>query len=165
MGITQVIPNDNGEAGYKVLLEGGEDGIITAENLTVSEEWLADANYVIQQNPDGEMDNTNVLNMKNILDQKFTFNGEFTGNFSEFVTYITTALGSDMTLNESRLEASVSTAESVDKDRMSVSGVSLNEEGIQMMTYNKAYQALARMMTTMDEQLDVLINKTGLVGR
>lgn len=48
---------------------------------------------------------------------------------------------------------------------MSVSGVSLNEEGIQMMTYNKAYQALARMMTTMDEQLDVLINKTGLVGR
>lgn len=113
----QVIPNDNGEAGYKVLLEGGEDGIITAENLTVSEEWLADANYVIQQNPDGEMDNTNVLNMKNILDQKFTFNGEFTGNFSEFVTYITTALGSDMTLNESRLEASVSTAESVDKDK------------------------------------------------
>lgn len=161
----QVIPNDNGDAGYKVLLEGGKDGIITAENLSVSGDWLADANYVIQQNPDGEMDNTNVLNMKNLLDQKITFNGEFTGNFSEFVTYITTSLGSDMTLNESRLEASVSTAESVDKDRMSVSGVSLNEEGIEMMTYNKAYQALARMMTTMDEQLDVLINKTGLVGR
>ena len=120
---------------------------------------------MIQQNPDGEMDNTNVLNMKNLLDQDFTFNGEFTGTFSEFVTYITTALGSDMTLNGSRLEASVTTAESVDESRTSVSGVSLNEEGIEMMTYNKAYQALARMMTTMDEQLDVLINKTGLVGR
>lgn len=161
----QVIPNDNGDAGYKVLLEGGEDGTITAANLSISADWLADANYVIQQNPDGEMDNTNVLNMKNLLDQDFTFNGEFTGTFSEFVTYITTALGSDMTLNGSRLEASVTTAESVDESRTSVSGVSLNEEGIEMMTYNKAYQALARMMTTMDEQLDVLINKTGLVGR
>lgn len=161
----QVIPNDNGDAGYKVLLEGGEDGTITAANLSISADWLAGANYVIQQNPDGEMDNTNVLNMKNLLDQDFTFNGEFTGTFSEFVTYITTALGSDMTLNGSRLEASVTTAESVDESRTSVSGVSLNEEGIEMMTYNKAYQALARMMTTMDEQLDVLINKTGLVGR
>lgn len=161
----QVIPNDGGEPGYKQLLAGDEDGVITAQNISVSDKWLADANYVIQQNPDGEMDTTHALNMKNLLDKDLDFNGEFTGTFSEFVSYYATALGSDMTLNESRLTASVATAESVEQDRMSVSGVSLNEEGIQMMTYNKAYQALARMMTTMDEQLDVLINKTGLVGR
>ncbi len=159
-----VIPNDNGESGYKELLSG-EDGTVTAANISIGEQWLVDVNFVIQQNPDGEMDNTHVLNMKNLLDKDFTFNGEFTGTFSEFVTYITTSLGSDMTLNQARLDASVSTAESVDEQRMSVSGVSLNEEGVEMMTYNKAYQALARMMTTMDEQLDVLINKTGLVGR
>ena len=34
-----------------------------------------------------------------------------------------------------------------------------------MMTYNKAYQALGRLMTTMDEQLDMIINKMGMVGR
>ena len=34
-----------------------------------------------------------------------------------------------------------------------------------MMVYSKAYQAIARVLTTMDEALDVLINKTGLVGR
>ena len=111
------------------------------------------------------MDTTNILNMKNLLDKDFDFGGEFTGTFSEFVTYIVTSLGSDITLNNSRLDASVITAESIEKDRNSISGVSLNEEGIQMMTYNKAYQALARMMTTMDEQLDVLINKMGMVGR
>ncbi len=48
---------------------------------------------------------------------------------------------------------------------MGVSGVSLNEEGINMMTYNKAYSALGRLMTTMDEQLDMIINQMGLVGR
>lgn len=159
-----VIPNDNGAGGYKTLLEG-EDGEITAGNLTVSAQWLADSAYVIQKNPDGAMDTTNILNMKNLLDKDFDFGGEFTGTFSEFVTYIVTSLGSDITLNNSRLDASVITAESIEKDRNSISGVSLNEEGIQMMTYNKAYQALARMMTTMDEQLDVLINKMGMVGR
>ena len=34
-----------------------------------------------------------------------------------------------------------------------------------MMSFNKAYQALGRLMTTMDEQLDILINNVGLVGR
>ena len=42
-------------------------------------------------------------------------------------------------------------AESVEKDGQGVAGVSLNEEGINLMTYNKAYQALGRLMTTMDE--------------
>ena len=63
------------------------------------------------------------------------------------------------------MSASLAIAESVDSERMGVSGVSLNEEGISMMTYNKAYQALGRLMTTMDEQLDMIINKMGIVGR
>lgn len=161
----QVIPNDDGADGFKQLLQGGLDGTITAANISASDQWITNPSYVIQKNPDGAMDNTNVMNMKNLLDQDFGFNGEFTGTFSEFVTHITTTLGSEIKMNESRLDAAVSTADSVDKSRMAVSGVSLNEEGIQMMTYNKAYQAMARMMTTMDEQLDVLINKMGMIGR
>lgn len=160
----QVIPNDDGAAGYKTLLQG-EDGVVTAANIKISDLWDANVNYIIQKNPDGEMDNTHVLNMKNLLEEDFSFDGEFTGTFSEFVTYITTSLGNDMTTNQARLETTISTAEGVDEERMSTSGVSLNEEGVEMMSYNKAYQALARMMTTMDEQLDVLINNTGLVGR
>ena len=33
------------------------------------------------------------------------------------------------------------------------------------MTYQKAYQAAARVITVMDEMLDTLINSTGRVGR
>ena len=74
-------------------------------------------------------------------------------------------MGTDKKTNDSRLKASLAIAESVESDRMGVSGVSLNEEGINMMTYNKAYSALGRLMTTMDEQLDMIINQMGLVGR
>lgn len=45
------------------------------------------------------------------------------------------------------------------------SGVSLDEEATDMLRFQHAYQAAARVITTMDEMLDTLINNTGLVGR
>ena len=46
-----------------------------------------------------------------------------------------------------------------------VSGVSLDEEATDMVRFQHAYQAAARVITTMDEMLNTLINNTGLVGR
>ena len=46
-----------------------------------------------------------------------------------------------------------------------VSGVSLDEEATDMIRFQHAYQASARVITTMDEMLNTLINGTGLVGR
>ncbi len=34
-----------------------------------------------------------------------------------------------------------------------------------MMMYMSAYNAASRLMTTLDQALDVLINSTGVVGR
>jgi flagellar hook-associated protein 1 FlgK len=49
--------------------------------------------------------------------------------------------------------------------REGVHGVSLDEELALMMEAQRAYEAAARVMTTVDEALDVLINRTGVVGR
>jgi len=49
--------------------------------------------------------------------------------------------------------------------RSQVSGVSLDERAINLITYQKAYAAAARIVTVMDEMLDTLINNTGRVGR
>jgi flagellar hook-associated protein 1 FlgK len=43
--------------------------------------------------------------------------------------------------------------------------VDLDEEQIRMVTFQTAYQAAARVMTAVDESLDTLINRTGIVGR
>jgi flagellar hook-associated protein 1 FlgK len=55
-------------------------------------------------------------------------------------------------------------AEAVDGRRQSVSGVSLDEEMSNIIRFQRGYQASARAMSTMDEMLDVLINRTGRVG-
>lgn len=49
--------------------------------------------------------------------------------------------------------------------RASISGVSLDEEAADMIRFQRAYQAAARVITVADEMLDTLINRTGLVGR
>lgn len=49
--------------------------------------------------------------------------------------------------------------------QQSVASVDGDEETINLLTYQTAYQAAARVLTAVDEALDVLINRTGLVGR
>ena len=48
--------------------------------------------------------------------------------------------------------------------RESVAGVSLDEEMTNLIRFQRAYQASARAMSSFDEALDVLINRTGRVG-
>jgi flagellar hook-associated protein 1 FlgK len=43
--------------------------------------------------------------------------------------------------------------------------VDIDEETVALMTFQHAYQGAARVMTAVDEMLDVLINRMGLVGR
>ncbi|NHM28194.1 flagellar hook-associated protein FlgK [Desulfofundulus sp. TPOSR] len=52
-------------------------------------------------------------------------------------------------------------AEQVESLRQSVSGVNLDEELSRLIQYQYGYQASARVLATIDEMLDYLINRTG----
>ncbi|WP_020143829.1 flagellar hook-associated protein FlgK [Terracoccus sp. 273MFTsu3.1] len=49
--------------------------------------------------------------------------------------------------------------------QLSGASVSLDEESVNLMAAQHAYQAAARVLTAVDEALDTLINRTGMVGR
>lgn len=49
--------------------------------------------------------------------------------------------------------------------QLSSASVDLDEETVNMLAYQRAYEGAARVLTAVDEMLDVLINRTGLVGR
>lgn len=49
--------------------------------------------------------------------------------------------------------------------RESTAGVNMDEEMTNMIRFQRGYNASARILTTMDEMLDKLINGTGVVGR
>jgi len=53
----------------------------------------------------------------------------------------------------------------VDGNRDQLAGVNLDEEMVSLVSAQRAYEAASRVMTTLDDMLDTLINRTGLVGR
>ncbi|SNY05183.1 flagellar hook-associated protein FlgK [Paractinoplanes atraurantiacus] len=53
----------------------------------------------------------------------------------------------------------------VDTARQAESGVNLDEEMTNLLTFQRGYEAASRVLTTIDSMLDQLINRTGLVGR
>lgn len=60
------------------------------------------------------------------------------------------------------LEASRASAENL---QLSATSVDLDEESVNMLAYQRAYEGAARVLTALDEMLDTLINRTGVVGR
>lgn len=55
--------------------------------------------------------------------------------------------------------------EQLENHRQSVMGTSLDEELAQMIKFQHAYEAAARVITTMDEAISTVVNGMGLVGR
>jgi flagellar hook-associated protein 1 FlgK len=82
------------------------------------------------------------------------------GAYKAFVAQV----GSDVNSADRQQANAQIVTDSVDDRRQSVSGVSMDEEMSNLVRFQRAYQASSRAMSTMDEMVDVLINRTGRVG-
>ncbi len=151
------------DGSFKKLVDIDEDN--PAHSINIDKAWLLKASYIIDDlKVNGNLDNTPILSIIAKLEGKNTL-GTYVGSLADFVTSYVTTLGQDMSYYESRYEVSLSITEDIQNRRDSISSVSLDEEGANLMLYDKAYKAVSRLMTAMDEFLDVIINKIGLVGR
>ncbi len=87
------------------------------------------------------------------------------GTFSDSYQRLVNGFGTDVAALERRNANQTSLTGALDNAREQQAGVSLDEETVNMVTAQRAYEAAARVMTTLDDMLDTLINRTGLVGR
>ncbi|MDR2909166.1 MAG: flagellar hook-associated protein FlgK [Oscillospiraceae bacterium] len=89
----------------------------------------------------------------------------FQGSFEEALVSTQSTLGMDKSLNDSLSKASDLVISGYSDSRDAISAVSVDEEAINMLTYQNYYNAAARYMTTLDEALGTIIEKMGIVGR
>ena len=75
-----------------------------------------------------------------------------------------TQIGSDIADQRATSLTAERVLDSLTAQRLSTSGVSLDEEMTNMMRFQRGYQAAARALNAMDDNLDLLINRTGRVG-
>ncbi len=157
--------SDQPDANGKYVVD--PDGPVTADNISITDEWNADASYFVARKD--SLDNKYVVDLYNKLkndDNVFQGRGEsFTGTFKDYLTGYSATLAQDQNYYKNRLQSSNNLLYTTEDSRDEVSGVVMDEEVANMMLYQKSLQAASRLMTTLDEALDVLINRTGLVGR
>ena len=98
-----------------------------------------------------------IANLKNkeiMVESKSTFNDFYTGSIARIAGRTETA--------NAETEKQAIVMEYLEKLRQSVSGVNLDEEIAQMAMYQHGYNASARVVSVMDQLLDVVINRMGV---
>lgn len=166
---------DPGDGIAKPLFKASDNStVITAANITISDEWLNNPSYISTTSSTTESGgNDNVLKMIEAMNKgtEFYLDGAtktgliFKGTFHEYMSGMTGELSLDINLQKNFEDTSNKVLSNLYDMRESVSGVLLDEEGINLMAFQKSYQAAARYMTALDEAVDTIINSMGLVGR
>ena len=111
-------------------------------------------------------DNTVALAIAQLADQKFSTSGSpadaIDGTFSGFFADTVSNLGQSLAGANSRVDDQSTIEQIVRTQRDGVSGVSLDEEMADLLKYQRAFQASSRVLTTVDDLLDTVINHTGV---
>ena len=85
-------------------------------------------------------------------------------NIDGIYSYFINNLAEEVKRDKDKLGSQEILVNKTDSARMEISGVSLDEEMSNMMIYQHAYNAAARMINTIDSMIDTLVNRTGRVG-
>ena len=136
---------------------------ITAKNISVALD-IEDLNKIAAATEKDLLpgDGSNALKLANTRDNLGMFSE---GKPEDFLKSLISNLGVDtQEAMRNAANQAILTAQ-VDMERQRISGVGQDEELSNMIRFQHAYNASARMITTMDEMLDVIINMVGLVGR
>jgi flagellar hook-associated protein 1 FlgK len=149
----------NGDPGQNIF-----DPAATAKNITsliTDPRKVAASREAPTTAPDGtilpSLDGSNAAGLANI--------GELANGPDAVYRQMVVQLGAAAQTANRRLEIQGSVASDLDAARESQAGVNIDEEMVNLLSYQRAYEAAARVITTVDATLDTLINRTGLVGR
>ena len=100
-------------------------------------------------------DNGNAIEIAN-LQHALTMSSN-SATFDDFVNSLVSGIGHDVRRAGIYEEQQQATMEYVENYRESVSGVSLDEEMINLVKHQTAYDAAAKLVTTANEMLDTLL--------
>lgn len=156
------------QAGYKLNSnEKGGDFFVgtTAATITLHEDILNDVNNIAAASIKGGSpeDNGNLLKL---INQRYSGDSfGFNSSPDDFIKSMMSNYGVDSTQAQRMHDTQNLILKNIESKRNSISGVSYDEEMANMVKFQHTYAASARMITTLDEIMDVTINRLGLVGR
>ncbi|MBN2900095.1 MAG: flagellar hook-associated protein FlgK [Clostridia bacterium] len=136
---------------------------IKADQLSISSD-ISDLNKIASAETEDEEpgDGRNMLNLLNTRHNVKLYDW---GAPEDFVKSLVSNLGVDANQANNVVSNQELLVNYFETKKESVSGVSLDEEMTNMIKYQNAYSANARMTNVFDEMLDLVVNRLGTVGR
>lgn len=134
---------------------------ITAGNISITKEVLDDPNKIVTAT-----DITNGVEENDLVDQYIGLKDNDTlftqGTASEFLNTLVAEIGIDSAKATSFNENQSNILASVTNQRLSVSGVDNEEEAMSLIRYQSAYEFSSKVISTLNEIYNKLINETGV---
>ena len=133
---------------------------LTAKNFTVGQDIRDDLNNISASDQPEQIANAEIIN--DILSMRHDDSMFTEGRPEDFMKSLISVLGID---SQQAVKMSASQdviVDQIENKRTSISGVSLDEEMANMVRYQHTYNASARMIATMQEIYDTLVNKLGV---
>lgn len=142
---------------------------ITALNFSleagINEYKLAasDTEIIVGEDNEQRLNNLIALEIVEMLNQKDVSGNP--DNFDSIYKDILVAVGLEMSHITTMNNNQAVVLANIQSNRLSVSAVSLDEEVTNMIKFGHSFNASSRMINAIDEQLDTIINRMGIVGR
>lgn len=135
-----------------------------AARIKVSDVILASTDNIAASLNQTQGDGSNATKLANIQNLKLPIGGNTT-TIQDYYQNVIAEMGIQAKKNMTLESSSAALVNSANERRMSTSAVSIDEEMTNMIQFQHAYNAAARIMTMQDEVLDKIINGMGVVGR
>lgn len=133
---------------------------ITAKNFSLSLDILEDLNKIAAADQPNQIGNINNLN--ELIKMRHNPHMFSEGAPEDFMVSIVSTIGVDSQQAVRLTDNQKVIVMQIDNRRFSHSGVSLDEEMADMVRHQHAYTAAAKMINTMAEIYDLLVNRVGI---
>jgi flagellar hook-associated protein 1 FlgK len=134
-------------------------GAITAENIQIDDAFRTNPRLVVAAATGaGSGDASIARNIGALLSDTGSSIGGQTDSYENFYSSLVTAAGTSVRSTEDALATQQMILAQTQSQRDAVSGVSLDEEAINLLQYQKAYEAAAKFLKVADEMTQVVLS-------
>ncbi|GAE87775.1 flagellar hook-associated protein FlgK [Acetivibrio straminisolvens JCM 21531] len=126
---------------------------------------LADLDNIVASKSGASGDNTIALAIANLRDARTITDVSGMVSLDDYYQTIILIVGTGGSEAEKTAENQRTLVNSAEGQRQSIMGVSMDEEMSNMMKYKFAYSASSRTINVIDDMLETIITRMGLVGR
>jgi len=135
----------------------------SADDIAVADYLVNNSSLISTGSSGAPGDNTAALEIAEVKFMDAFDDSDVT--IDEFYTFFVSKIGSDKHKIDLTVDTKRNALDELELKMEEIKGVSMDEEMTALIQYQRAYQANARFITTVDGIMDKLINGTGLAGR